>query len=222
MIDFELEPQVLSRLQMYHAVSEHMMRPISRDCDEHEHTKPTKFYESMWSASAAADIQVGNDKGKKPDASGAAAAPRRANLLSVLSTEELCWGDAGLYLSTPNPGLGGAAVMAAGTPEQKERFLKRFKGGAPKWGAMAITEPGFGSDSSAVTTTAARDGDNWVINGTKIFCTAGEMAAEKSEGFVVVWATVDKSAGRPGITPNTSPDVQETAILPLVSLRALR
>ena len=85
--------------------------------------------------------------------------------------------------------------MAAGTPEQKERFLKRFKEGKPKWGAMAITEPSFGSDSSQVTTTATRDGDHWVINGTKIFCTAGEMAAEKSEGFVVVWATVDKSRG---------------------------
>src|SRR5216684_6289080 len=200
MIDFELEPQILSRLQMFHAVSEHMMRPISRDCDEHEHTKPTQFYESMWSASAAADIQVGNDRSKKADGA-ASSAPRRANLLTVLSTEELCWGDAGLFLSTPNSGLGGAAVMAAGTPEQKERFLKRFRGGKPKWGAMAITEPGFGSDSSAVTTTATRDGDHWVINGTKIFCTAGEMAAEKSEGFVVVWATVDKSAGRAGIKP---------------------
>ena len=119
----------------------------------------------------------------------------------MLSTEELCWGDAGLYLSTPNSGLGGAAVMAAGTPEQKEHFLKRFKEGKPKWGAMAITEPGFGSDSSAVATTATRDGDNWVLDGTKIFVTAGQMAAEKSEGFVVVWATVDKSAGRAGIKP---------------------
>ncbi|MGA7870464.1 MAG: acyl-CoA dehydrogenase family protein [Candidatus Binatus sp.] len=200
MIDFELEPQILSRLQMYHAVSEHMMRPISRDCDEHEHTKPTQFYESMWSASAAADVQVGVDRSKKADGA-APSTPRRGNLLTVLSTEELCWGDAGLYLSTPNSGLGGAAVMAAGTPEQKERFLKRFKEGKPKWGAMAITEAGFGSDSSAVTTTATRDGDHWVINGTKIFCTAGEMAAEKSEGFVVVWATVDKTAGRPGIKP---------------------
>ena len=71
MIDFELEPQILSRLQMFHAVSEHMMRPISRDCDEHEHTKPTEFYDSMWQASAAADIQVGNDRSKKAD--GAAA-----------------------------------------------------------------------------------------------------------------------------------------------------
>jgi acyl-CoA dehydrogenase len=104
-----------------------------------------------------------------------------------------------LYLSIPNPGLGGAAVIAAGTPEQKERFLARFREGEPKWGAMAITEPGCGSDSAAITTTAVRDGDHWVLNGTKIFCTSGLMAAEKSEGFVVVWATVDKSAGRAGM-----------------------
>jgi acyl-CoA dehydrogenase len=64
---------------------------------------------------------------------------------------------------------------------------------------MAITEPGCGSDSAAITTTAVRDGDHWVLNGTKIFCTSGLMAVEKSEGFVVVWATVDKSAGRSGI-----------------------
>jgi len=202
MIDFELEPSVVNRLKMYRAVSEHMMRPISREYDEREHEKPTQFYESMWSASAMADVQVGDNKKSGDKASSDAdAGPKLRNLYTVLSTEELCWGDAGLFLSTPNSGLGGAAVMAAGTPEQKERFLKRFRGGKPKWGAMAITEPGFGSDSSAVTTTATRDGDHWVINGTKIFCTAGEMAAEKSEGFVVVWATVDKSAGRAGIKP---------------------
>ncbi|HEX4211283.1 MAG TPA: acyl-CoA dehydrogenase family protein, partial [Candidatus Binataceae bacterium] len=90
---------------------------------------------------------------------------------------------------------------AAGTPEQKDRFLKRFSEGKPKWGAMAITEPGCGSDSAAVATTATREGDYWVLNGTKIFCTSGQMAAEKSEGFVVVWASVDKRAGRAGIKP---------------------
>jgi acyl-CoA dehydrogenase len=120
-------------------------------------------------------------------------------LLSAVSIEELSWGDAGLYLSIPNAGLGGAAVAAAGTPEQRQRFLARFKEGTPKWGAMAITEPGCGSDSAAITTTAVRDGDQWVLNGTKIYCTAGLMAVEKSEGFVVAWATVDKSAGRAGI-----------------------
>ncbi len=226
MIDFEIDPNVINRLKMYRAVSEHMMRPISRECDEHEHEKPWKFYESMWSASAMADVQVGDNKadtsqdGKAKADSG----PKLRNLYTVLSTEELCWGDAGLFLSTPNSGLGGAAVMAAGTAEQKERFLKRFREGKPKWGAMAITEPGFGSDSSAVTTTATRDGDNWVINGTKIFCTAGEMAAEKSEGFVVVWATVDKSAGRAGIKPfvvdHNTPGMTVTRVENKLGIRA--
>jgi len=199
MIDFELEPAVLSRLQMYHAVAENMMRPISREYDEREHEKPWQFYETMWQASSmASELQsVGSGAQKDTDAGR----PRLRNLMTCASTEELCWGDAGLYLSTPNAGLGGAAVMAAGTPEQKTRFLKRFNEGKPKWGAMAITEPHFGSDSAAVATTAVRDGDHWVLNGTKIFCTAGEMAAEKSEGFVVVWATLDKTAGRAGIKP---------------------
>ena len=120
-------------------------------------------------------------------------------MTSAVTIEELSWGDAGLYLSIPNPGLGGAAVAAAGTPEQRQRFLARFADGEPKWGAMAITEPGCGSDSAAITATAVRDGDHWVLNGEKIFVTSGLMAAEKSDGFVVVWATVDKSAGRAGI-----------------------
>jgi acyl-CoA dehydrogenase len=120
-------------------------------------------------------------------------------LMSVVTIEELSWGDAGLYISLPSPGLGGTAVLSAGTAEQKERFLSPFREGAPKWAAMAITEPGCGSDSAAITTTAVRDGDDWVLNGTKVFVTSGLMAAEKSDGFVVVWATVDKSAGRAGI-----------------------
>jgi acyl-CoA dehydrogenase len=119
----------------------------------------------------------------------------------VHTIETMAWGDVGLYLSIPSSGLGGAAIEAAGTPEQKERFLKRFTEGEPKWGAMAITEPGAGSDTSAIKTRAVLDKatNEWVLNGEKIFCTSGWMAGEKSKGFVVVWATVDPSAGRAGI-----------------------
>jgi acyl-CoA dehydrogenase len=176
---------------MYHAAAEHMMRPISRQYDEHEHELPWQFWETMWSMAR-------QPNSAETEANGGGS-PR--NLYTCLTTEELCWGDAGLFLSIPNPGLGGAAVAAAGTPEQKQRFLARFRSGKPKWGAMAITEPGCGSDSAAITTTAVRDGDSWVINGTKIFCTAGQMAAENSEGLIVVWATIDKKAGRAGIKP---------------------
>ncbi len=196
MIDFELEPQVIERLKMYHAVAENLMRPISREYDEREHEDPDQFFQTMWQAQALADAAPArNDRDGAERKNG----PRPRNLLTCITTEEMCWGDAGLFLATPNSGLGGAAVMAAGTPEQKARFLKRFSEGEPKWGAMAITEPQCGSDSAAIQTTAVRDGDHWVINGTKIFCTAGQRAAEKSDGFVVVWASVDKNAGRAGI-----------------------
>jgi acyl-CoA dehydrogenase len=147
----------------------------------------------MWGVSRGATMT--SDGSEKKERKG----PSEQNLAMCVTVEELCWGDVGLYLSIPNSGLGGAAVAAAGTPEQKERFLARFKEGDPKWGAMAITEPQAGSDSSAIQTTAVRDGDHWVLNGTKIFCTSGLMAAEKSKGFVVVWATLDRSAGRAGI-----------------------
>jgi len=220
MIDFELEPQVVSRLQMYHAVAENMMRPISREYDEREHEDPWQFFETMWQAQSL------NDVGPAARSTGAEqqAGPKLRNLNTVITTEELCWGDVGLFLATPNSGLGGAAVMAAGTPEQKARFLKRFGEGKPKWGAMAITEPGCGSDSAAVTTSATRDGDDWVINGTKIFCTAGHRAVDKSEGFVVVWATVDKSAGRAGIKPfvveHGTPGMQVTRLEQKLGIRA--
>ena len=193
MIDFELSPEIQRLQQMIHVLAEQGMRPLAREYDEREHEKPWDFLTLMWSASQTAN-PVTFGEGRKKDAG-----PSTRNLTSAVTIEELSWGDAGLYLSIPNPGLGGAAVAAAGTPAQKERFLARFAGGKPKWGAMAITEPSCGSDSSAIQTTAVRDGDHWVLNGTKIFCTSGLMAAEKSDGFVVVWATLDRSAGRAGI-----------------------
>ena len=109
------------------------------------------------------------------------------NMSSVLSVIEMCWGDVGLLLSMPRQGLGNSAIASVATDEQ----LERFKG---TWAAMAITEPSFGSDSAAITTTAVKDGDAYILNGEKIFVTSGERADS-----VVVWATLDKSLGRAAI-----------------------
>jgi acyl-CoA dehydrogenase len=98
--------------------------------------------------------------------------------------------------------LGGAAIEAVGTTEQKLRLLQRFaEGDKPVWGAMAITEPGAGSDNSAMSTSASFDEETneWVLNGEKIFITSGKLALEESNGLVIVWATVNKAAGRGGI-----------------------
>ncbi|MBT4519323.1 MAG: acyl-CoA dehydrogenase [Halieaceae bacterium] len=88
---------------------------------------------------------------------------------------------------SPGQGLGNAALAAAGTEEQKRKWSGLTL-------AMSITEPGAGSDTKAIQTTATRDGDDYILNGDKIFVTTGI----RCEG-VVVWATVDKSLGRAGI-----------------------
>jgi acyl-CoA dehydrogenase len=107
--------------------------------------------------------------------------------MSALHSLGLTWGDYSVRLRRGGGGLGNAALAAAGTEEQKA-----------KWGglclSMAITEPGCGSDPSMVSTSAVLDGDEWVLNGEKIFVTTGIRA----EG-VVLWATIDKAAGRAGI-----------------------
>lgn len=181
MIDFEPTQEQKDAIQRAHQIAEEMFRPVSRYYDEHEHESPKEMIDTLWSRRQEGMLFGGLD------------------LTAALTVEEACWGDAGFYLVAPGPCLGGAAVFAAGTREQTERFLKRFSEGGPKWGAMAMTESGCGSDTSAITTTAVRDGDEWVINGEKIFVTWGQRALEESDGFVVVWASVDKSAGRAGM-----------------------
>ena len=86
----------------------------------------------------------------------------------------------------PRQGLGNSAIASVADDEQLERY-----GG--KWAAMAITEPEAGSDSAAIRTTAVLDGDEYVLNGEKIYVTSGERA-----DLVVVWATLDRSQGPRG------------------------
>ncbi len=189
-ISFELtEGSILSK-EHYNQVAHEQMRPISRKYDEEEHALPVEWVDYWWNTGRHGPVNR-SDK------------PADGFVTVCVQAEELCYGDAGLYLRMPTPALGGSAVGAAGTAEQKERFLSPFRaeGGHPIWGAMAITEPNAGSDSAAIETTADYDEatDEYILNGNKIFCTAGEGAATTDGGLVVVWATVDKSAGRGGI-----------------------
>jgi acyl-CoA dehydrogenase len=190
-ISFDPNPATRALREEMHDVALQHMRPYSRKYDEQEHDMPWEFVDFMWDRTLGRNLA-----GRKIELG-----PGDGMVTVCVQTEELCWGDAGLYLRSPSPLLGGSAVAAAGTPEQRERFLTPFRQGKPKWGAMAITEPQAGSDAAAIQTTAVLDPatDEWVLNGTKIFCTAGDAATRFEGGFVVVWATVDKSAGRAGI-----------------------
>jgi len=198
MISFELPEKIQQTVTLMQTVAENMMRPVSRHFDEHEHEIPWDYITFMHEASRAmggASSMVPNG-GKKPEG------PRLGYQRLAYMAEILSWGDAAMYLCTPGGMLGSAAVQATGTKDQKERFLKRFQGEKPAFDAMALTEPHAGSAMPAeVRTTAVRDGEQWVLNGEKIFVTSGHKALLDSDGFVVIWATIDPSAGRAGVRP---------------------
>jgi len=203
MISFEMPERIKNELQMAEMVARHVMRPNSRKYDVHEHERPVEYINVMWQVLREQNRRrfekqmQQNGNGDRPQREG----PNWSIVRLIAMVEMLSWGDAGMYLCTPDPLLGGAAIEAVATPEQKVRFLKKFGEGEPKWGAMAITEPGAGSDNSAMRTTAVLDEETneWVINGEKIFITNGKLALEESDGVCVVWATVDPQAGRGGI-----------------------
>ncbi len=205
MINFDIPEKLLPELQLIKMVAEQVMRQHSRYYDEHEHELPREYVQMMWPFVREQNKRQYEKMLERSQRNGsAAAAPDRVSLAPLrllLAIEMLSWGDAGQYLSTPTAALGGFTIEAVGTPEQKRRFLKRFGEGEPKWGAMAITEAGAGSDNSAMRTTAALDPDTreWILNGEKIFITNGSLSLVESDGICVVWATVDPAAGRAGI-----------------------
>ena len=103
MIDFTLSPETTNTQKMIHAVADSTMRPTSREYDEREHEKPTEWLTMMWNGSKNM-ISFG-ESGKK--ATKSERKPSERTLRAVVLIEELSWGDAGLYLSIPNSGLGG-------------------------------------------------------------------------------------------------------------------
>lgn len=175
MISFELtdnDKKVLDAIREESLIA----RKYARYYDEHEEEFPpdtlpeAKDHPGFYSLLGGRDVE---DTGM--------------NVLGMMITAAQTWGDYSVRLRRTTTGLGNSALRAAGSPAQQQ-----------KWGhltlAMAITEPGCGSDPSRVKTTATKDGDHYVLNGEKIFVTTGCRA----DG-VVAWATVDPKAGRAGI-----------------------
>ncbi len=191
-INLEMPKKLRAVIEKGHQGAAEMLRPISRKYDLKEHAYPVELdtladlFEGISEAKtisfagteAFADA---GDNGKQANVNG-------GNMSALLNALEISWGDVALLLSVPRQGLGNAAISSVATPEQLERL------GKDVWAAMAITEPSFGSDSAAVSTTATLDGDEYVINGEKIFVTAGSRATH-----IVVWATLDKTKGRAAI-----------------------
>ena len=192
MINLETPRKQAALVDQAHQLAMNMLRPISRKYDRAEHEYPREL--DMLAALIDGVSETGATGGagaggvRRDDVAQDCGRVRNgANLASVLSVAEMCWGDTALLLSMPRQGLGNAAIASVANEEQ----LERYKG---TWAAMAITEPGVGSDSAGITTTAVKDGDEYVINGEKIYVTSGDRADS-----VVVWATLDKELGRAAI-----------------------
>ncbi|WP_110241420.1 acyl-CoA dehydrogenase family protein [Nocardioides gilvus] len=197
MINLETPRKHRMLVDQAHQVAMNMLRPISRKYDRAEHSYPKEL--DMLAAMIDGLSESGTSEGAgatsssapEPVSSKGPVDPNKvrngANLASILSVAEMCWGDTALLLSMPRQGLGNAAIASVANDEQKERFKS-------VWASMAITEPSMGSDSAALTTTSVKDGDHYVINGEKIYVTSGERS-----DAVVVWATLDKAAGRAAI-----------------------
>ncbi len=190
-INLEVPKKFVPLVGQANMVAREVLRPISRkyDANEHEYPKELDMLAALIdgledggssSGAGAAGVSQAEKNGDGGNRNG-------SNMASVLSIIEMCWGDVGLLLTMPRQGLGNSAIAAVADPDQKERF-------AGKWAAMAITEPEAGSDSAAIRTTAKLDGDQYVLNGEKIYVTSGERA-----DLVVVWASLDPKQGRAAI-----------------------
>jgi acyl-CoA dehydrogenase len=193
MINLEIPNKFKPLVAQANEVAANVFRPISRKYDAAEHSYPKEL---DMLASVIDGMNDGSDLGgaagaagvrRESDGNGDGSNRNGTNLSTVLGIIELCWGDVGLLLSMPRQGLGNSAIASVATEEQLERY-----GG--RWAAMAITEPEAGSDSAAVRTTAELDGEEYVLNGEKIFVTSGDRA-----DLIVVWASLDRSMGRAAI-----------------------
>jgi acyl-CoA dehydrogenase len=182
-MDFRLTEDHLTARKWAHDFADKEIRPVASHYDESEEfpwpvvKKAAEI--GLYSTEFWTDMVAGDESG----------------LILPLVMEETCWGCAGIGLGIFGTGLPLAALAYSATPEQLLEWAPRMFGTAedPKIAAFAVTEAEAGSDVSALRTTARRDGDEWVLNGRKVFITGGGIA-----DVHVVVATVDPELGHRG------------------------
>ncbi len=181
-MDFRLNDEQLEFQRYCRQFASEVIRPAAAQYDREQSIPWEVMTEARdWGLSGMAQIErVGAD----PE-----------GLMSVIYAEEMHWGCAGIALAISASGLAAAGIAASGTPEQIGRWVPECFGVGDeiKLGAYAVTEAGAGSDVKSLRTTAKRDGDEWVLNGTKVFITNGGIA-----DVTVVVATVDPELGHRG------------------------
>ncbi|RJG09148.1 acyl-CoA dehydrogenase [Pseudomonas cavernicola] len=159
------------------------LKPFAADWDR-EHRYPAEALREM-SALGFLGMLV-------PEQWGGA---QTGHLAYAMALEEIAAGDGACStIMSVHNSVGCMPIYKFGSDEQKQRYLTRLASGEII-GAFALTEPQAGSDASALKTRARRDGDHYVLNGTKQFITSGSHA-----GVVITFAVTDPAAGKNGIS----------------------
>jgi acyl-CoA dehydrogenase len=205
--------------QMMGAFAKQSIRPIATKHDQEESMPWDLMKQAQMFGLTQTTLLDGRKKLTGADEDPDPKKPRTQARLSVVGSEEMAWGCAGIALALGGSGLACAPVARMGTEEQKEEFRRLMKGtdekGHVRVAAMALSEPATGSDISGLKTVARQDGDYWVIRGSKQWITNGQSAS-----VYVVWAQTDENAGRAGVrgfivargTPGLVPGKKETKL----------
>jgi acyl-CoA dehydrogenase len=185
MVSFQpTEEQQLIR-ETVAAFAHEQVRPHARETDERGHV-PQEIVEQGW--------QLGLVQSAIPEAFGGNGDPRSA-ITGALIAEDLAWGDLSIALHLLAPRLVAYPVLAAGTPEQKEKVLTAYAGPKFRAGTAAVMEPRFDFDLAGLTTTARRDDGHYVLNGAKCFVPLGDEAEH-----LLVYASTNDAPGPGGVS----------------------
>ena len=182
MVDFTLTDEQKDIRDLAHDFAEKEIRPVAWELDR-ESTFPQQIIEKAW--------EVGLMNSHIPEEYGG---PGLDYLSGCLIEEELGWACSGIGTSLMCNGLASAPVGIGASEELKKKYLGMLTE-EPKLASFCLTEPDAGSDVSSMRTTAVRQGDKYVINGTKCFITNGSHAS-----WYTVYAKTDKEAGHRGIS----------------------
>src|SRR2546421_5562480 len=181
-VSFGLTEEQRALRDLAHDFAEREIRPKEREYDEHS-THPADVL--------ARAHELGLMNVHIPEAYGGL--ELRA-FEGMIIGEELCWGCSGIGTAIAANGLGHGPVIVAGTEEQKREWLPPLVDEALLT-SFALTEPNAGSDVSGIQTTAVRNGDEYVVNGAKMFITNAGHAS-----WFTLFASTDRSKGHRGLT----------------------
>jgi len=191
-------PEARAAHQMLGAFAKQYIRPIAPKHDAEE-SMPWDLLKVAQQFGLTQTALIDRVTGKEDEEGDPKARkPSTRARMTAAGAEQLAWGCAGICLAIGGSGLAATPVARMGTAAQRKVFREALTGldehGHIKVAAMALSEPGTGSDISNLETSARKDGDHWVINGHKQWITNG-----KSASVYVVWAQADPDAGRAGV-----------------------